>query len=233
MGGWALDRLSPEGTLGSDVVAGQVDEIGDKIKAATIEANVLQARLDALREGDSAAITGVIPEEATDAETGQGAAAVAAGNASDDERWSRRVEQLRLQKIEERGFREKGLIAERYAFEIAKAKEAGASAKQLADIEKARSLEFQASDKAAFEDSQAVKARAAEDAERKRVAIINQRADLDDDIARIKIDMSDMTDAEKQIAHLTRDRDQGFAGTTDAAVRGKIEEQYELRVKQI
>ena len=237
---------------GPDLVPDMVDEVGHKIKTATIEANVLQARLDALRAGDSAAITGVLPEEATDTETGQGtdpatgqaAATAAAGNASDEERWARRAEQLRLQAIEERGFREKGLIDERYKHEIAKAKEAGASAKQLADIEKARSLEFQASDKAAFEDSQAVKARAVkdaqavkaravEDAERKRVAIINQRADLDDDIARIKIDMSDMTDAEKQIAHLTRDRDQGFAGTTDVAVRGKIEERLNLQIEQI
>jgi len=200
----AVDALASAAGLSLDATA----------ESATRAANALQkVKKEAASEsGGSAA-----PAEASG--TGAGTAARAA---EEELRWARRVHQLQLQQIEDRFAREKALVNERYDHEIKQAQKAGATKKQLDDMERARALEL------------------AEIKQRQAEAEREQYNESSDRVSQLSVEVADLkvagqhTGAARELAMLNRQQsEEEFAVPWDSPNRDEelllIRQKYGLK----
>ena len=156
------------------------DAAFDKAAIEIKKLNAVQARWQAIKGGDQAALTGEKPQGKNDALADKIAADAAA--MEQREEWERELGRLRLSMIEDEHMRALFLIDEEYAHRIQKAKEAG---QDIATLEKLRAAEIAKINADYTGKREEEERRTAETAAELRKTIDEQTAD---EVARLRIE---------------------------------------------
>lgn len=216
--------------IGSPGAQGRRDALQAQIDAEQATQRGLLARLGSLQSGDQAALTGAATEDP----------ATAAARATDEQvkkglELFHRQQQIRLGMIEDEHARALALIDEKYDHEIAMARAAG---EEITGLEETRALEIAAANQKHQQDLAAEKRKALDEEIKKNLAdderLQSDRKRMGDEILRLEIENSGMTDAAKErtLLDLThrREREEAIAAGTDIEL---VKQKQELEMQSL